>query len=80
MSEWQAIEMLPHCGTPEDQVICGKWHGSVLVWVPDQYGGMMMVAQLDSDIWLCGPDKNRAFTELTVEPTHWMPLPDPPLT
>lgn len=75
---WQKIETLPHDGTSEDQASCGKWHGPVLVYFPDQYGGVMMVAQLDSDIWLHGPDENHAFAVLTVQPTHWMPLPEPP--
>jgi hypothetical protein len=75
--EWQPIETLPHDGNEEDRKKCGHWHGPVLVFVPDQYGGIMMVAQLDSDMWLLGDD-DRTFAELRTSPTHWMPLPVPP--
>lgn len=73
---WQAIETLPDvCG---HEPPCGEgWHPPVLVYVPDRFGGVILVAQRDAGMWLFRDD-TRACDELTTEPTHWMPLPDPP--
>jgi hypothetical protein len=81
VSEWQPIATLPHDGDEADREKCGHWHGPVLLYVPDQYGGVMVVAQMDSDMWLYGPcpdGDTRTYGDLGAEPTHWMPLPPPP--
>ena len=75
--EWRPIETLPHDGTEEDRALSGHWHGPVLVFIPDRFGGIQIVAQLDSGMWLVG-DEERSFADLTIMPTHWRPLPDPP--
>jgi hypothetical protein len=49
-----------------------------LVFVPDKFGGIVMVAQMDADEWIYGPDEDRTYVSLAKEPTHWMPLPTPP--
>lgn len=70
--EWQPIETAP------------DWSGSVLIWVPDKFGGFRAVAQKDdTDLWLFGPEPpNRSFTDFGglngCFPTYWMPLPAPP--
>lgn len=73
--EWLPISELPK---NSDWESVGHWHGPVLVLVPNEYGPVMLCAQLDSDMWLMGPDEHRAFHVLSVAPTHWMPLPTPP--
>lgn len=72
---WQPIETAP------------DWSGSVLVWVPDRFGGFAAIAQKDAEnIWLFGPKPPyRTFTAFGMLnavsqcwPSHWRPLPAPP--
>lgn len=69
MSAWQLIEAMP---PPVDQKIVfayfgpdERWHG--LVVVVKQFQWESMAEPLAT-----------GWPAHTVEPTHWMPLPDPP--
>lgn len=63
MGEWQPIETAP------------KTTQSRLVWCPDRKN-IYAVTWCDDGYWMhWGGSTN----ELTEEPTHWMPLPAPPL-
>lgn len=67
MSEWQTIESAPRDGTP------------VLVAERGPNGWWIDVGENMYDI-SDGPDKwrGRESSNVTCEPTHWMPLPEPP--
>ena len=75
MSEWQPIETVPvitDFGTG-----CEWTEEWFLLFVPDEYGGMMIVGSLEADEWIYR-DAERACGALHEKPTHWMPLPPPP--
>jgi hypothetical protein len=59
---WQPIETAPNDGT------------SVLLFLPDRWGGVVTIADYDLDDW-----SDRGGSEL-ITATHWMPLPAPPET
>jgi hypothetical protein len=65
VSEWQPIET-----APRDRGLIGYWAYSK--WPPGEwsYGIMKTVAGSWVDVGTCDP--------YLTEPTHWMPLPEPP--
>lgn len=79
MIEWQPIDTAPKTGLAE----------TILLWVPSLHGtggpvlahwaygdgDGMMPAFGPSWFWWSGYD----FRELQQRPTHWMPLPAPPV-
>lgn len=70
MSEWQPIETAPMDGTPILCVVKGIYEPTGEPFHPD-------VAHWDGDEWTgtnCEVDNERN----TYQPTHWMPLPEPP--
>ncbi len=72
--EWKPIETAPKDGTKIDlwyphgigRVIDSYWH-SIQAWGRDE--------QIPADE---GDPTEIAFVTLGCEPTHWMPLPEPP--
>lgn len=71
MSEWQPIETAPKDGTAVWAIEDGAPHGLtmphyvVVFWAPSaRYSAR--------GFWQC------ADRALVAQPTHWMPLPDPP--
>lgn len=66
--EWQPIETAPKGEITDyrDQV--------VLVWARDEW---MRVAVFDANAWYLVEGQGGA---LMFDPTHWMPLPEPPKT
>lgn len=70
MGEWQPIETAPKDGTEVD------------VWVADGTGGGYRIA----DAYWCASRERWRFNgqihdiAWTDDPTHWMPLPSPPLS
>lgn len=70
--DWQPIETLPTKVVHDEHN--SEW---VLVWVPDKWGGFPIVGLLDSGTWLYRNDE-RECGEFENDPTHWMPLPEPP--
>lgn len=79
MSGWQPIETAPFV---VDSATGGKWIKQCLLWFPDEFGGVIVSGQMDADEWLIA-EEGRTFHlpfvgGAYVEPTHWMPLPEPP--
>ena len=72
MTDWQPIETAPKDGTrilllTEHDVLCGSWNGDEYAKNPRPY-------------W--DNDKSRIMGALHTrkfQPTHWMPLPEPPI-
>ena len=63
---WQPIETAPKGGTYI--LLFGMHTRSAL--------SVMIVARWDGDTWQSSDDGYGAY----IEPTHWMPLPEPPKT
>ena len=61
--KWKPIETAPKDGTHT----LGFWKPIGGLWYGDDYG----VTYFDSGVWWVEDGE-------VVEPTHWMPLPDPP--
>lgn len=65
---WQPIETAPLDGE------------SVLIWGP--YGHVMQASwevEFDEGYWRCGRPGAKGYDDTgAMEPTHWMPLPEPP--
>lgn len=79
MTDWRPIwtapfEMVSPSGKPED---ADPWLTWSLLWIPDRFGGFPIVGGMDAGMWLYRDD-TRACGEMEVDPTHWMPLPEPP--
>jgi len=66
--QWQPIETAPKDGT------------EVLVWC--EHHGTAYLAIFENHFpnqgWFCADAYPDGWTELCVDPTHWMPLPEPP--
>jgi hypothetical protein len=69
--EWQPIESAPKDGTrilfALPYVWCGYWRGSRPVGMPDYRWDESWIG------WT-----REAFEDRPLNPTHWMPLPEPP--
>jgi hypothetical protein len=64
--EWRTIESAPHDGSP------------VLGWLPYIGGGggcMAVIVKARGNDWVTAWD-----TDFVPRPSHWMPLPSPPVT
>lgn len=73
MSEWQDISTAPFTmGDHND-----RWLDWCLLFVPDEHGGVIVVGGMDAEMWLYR-DSERCCGLFEKEPTHWMPLPEPP--
>jgi len=76
MDDWQPIETAPKDGSPlllfDRQRLDGDAHptGAVEGHWCDDYGWQAAVWSMVSDL----------FLTKKIHPTHWMPLPEPPLT
>lgn len=67
MSEWQPIETAPKDG------------GDILVFFPEDEGVLRVSYGYYG--WKINPDGGTEFDyEITGNPTHWMPLPNPPVS
>ena len=76
---WQPIstapfDMVSPSGREED---ADPWLDWCLLWIPDAHGGLPIVGGMDAGIWLYR-DAQRACGEIEINPTHWMPQPEPP--
>ena len=68
-SDWQPIETAPRDGS------------QVVVWNPDNpYGEWPLMAQwhAPSQTWSIHIEGQRIWLGLPLDPTHWIPLPEPP--
>ena len=61
--DWQPIETAPRNGEVV-LVYAPNWRGGLIYAASEQYGYWTSNACVDDHFW--------------EEPTHWMPLPDPP--
>ncbi len=80
MSDWLPIETAPFemvspSGREED---ADPWLSWCLLWISDEFGGLPLVGGMDAGHWLYRID-DRACGEIQTVPTHWMPLPSPPI-
>ena len=66
MMEWQPIETAPMRGT------------EILLWAP-KFDGPYYGRYEGKDWWVPDDPLNKPWTQLITPPTHWMPLPEPPL-
>lgn len=66
MSEWQPIETAPKDGTP------------VLLYEPSEDPTVHVAEWGIGDWHLCDFDPGYDLVQRAVNPTHWMPLPEPP--
>ena len=84
MSEWQPIETAPKDGT--EVIGCHSQDWSEIGMKPIIYGPWTMA--FDAGQWRSSWDRVRVinymgdfgteYAELDIQPTHWMPLPEPP--
>ena len=74
MSDWQPIESAPF---ETDSATDEKWLAWCLLFVPDDYGGVVLVGGMSGGYWLHRDDRRRC-SELENPPTHWMLLPKKP--
>jgi hypothetical protein len=72
MTDWQPISTAPF-----EYVHGQRWLEWCLLWIPDEHGGFPVVGGMDAEQWLFRDDE-RACGEIQTEPTHFMPLPQPP--
>jgi len=80
MTDWQPIETAPRhdCTNPNCLEECGLWVHSCLLFIPNEFGGVIVVGQCDAGEWLYGPDDDECYAALVSKPTHWMPKPERP--
>ncbi len=66
MSDWQPIETAPTA--PDDP--------SLLLWIPNRFPHVVVGAywQMEETRWGWWAEGRQ------IQPSHWMPLPDPPAT
>lgn len=72
MSEWQPIETAPKDGTrilifDNGCISIANWHEQI-----DNYN------HAPFDGWLIFYPDDAFYTQVSENPTHWMPLPEPP--
>lgn len=73
MNEWQPIETAPRdCGDFIDLWAQGRRYTDC-AWGRPTYGKENCWVQMDA-----GYDCNGPIDEPVINPTHWMPLPEPP--
>ena len=75
MNEWQPIETAPRDGTAV-LLYGGLWDGDASGIYDDGNDRVPLVCGYRGDVWaMCDTD----FYQVRIlEPTHWMPLPEPP--
>lgn len=76
MSEWRPIETYPRELVPPD---C-YWGETAIFWLPDPgRKGRAVIGHLEADTWLCEtPMEAGTWEPASCDPSHWMPLPEPP--
>lgn len=94
MSEWQPIETYPRDTDTATGCAWGPTVVALLPPPPEEMRVItvrgvpqppfpddrpkMFVAHLEADMWLTNDGDPYSWTGLYAEPTHWMPLPEPP--
>ena len=69
--EWQTIDTAPKNGkslllTDGNEVVCGRY------WT----GDIFMCGH--QSVWCVNFNSEFGCPDITIKPTHWMPLPEPP--
>jgi hypothetical protein len=84
MSEWQPIETAPKDGT--DLLLAWNWRGryvSIGKWARVNYLDWDTDRVVDSECWVQWESLNSIVDTCVLvgpnAPTHWMPLPEPPM-
>ena len=73
MDEWQPIETAPTDGDPV--LLFGRWEGEL--HDRDDNPGIYQAYYWDGDWYCTGGEYYSAYVR---NPTHWMPLPKPPVS
>lgn len=68
---WKPVPGI-HADSPHDSNGPEHWSGESDVWLASTYE--------DAPAWVATQNNGDCFTDDYIQPTHWMPLPPPPLT